>query len=291
MASVVEFAESYVTENKLARTPIYSANRFARMLGDMPIESVTDKTLKKFRQACEDGNLSAWTVKCGLKDLRTLVRASGRDIGIDRIATPEPDPKPVELRLIDAIFPHLEPWSQQWLVLSYWCGFRLADSIRFQQSITADTKTLQWKAKKTNRKHNMTVPRWIERFMRPVVLPYRTSMDWSEARVRMALAAACQAAGIDQILPSQIRDTSLREWCRADFHVGQVVHGCKMGVIGHYVLTLDVIDPVAPRVRLPECFGGESPEKRPEAELVEHFRKLDPQARDLVLMTAQRMSR
>jgi hypothetical protein len=70
-----------------------------------------------------------------------------------------------------------------------------------------------------------------------------------------------------------------------------VLHGCRLGVIGHYVDVLDIIAPVAPRVRLPECFGGDHSDKRPEAELVEHFRRLDPQARDLVLMTAQRMSR
>jgi hypothetical protein len=50
--------------------------------------------------------------------------------------------------------------------------------------------------------------------------------------------------------------------------------------------------PVAPRVRVrvPECFGA-CKEKQPEEALVASFRLLDPQAKDLVLMTAQRMGR
>jgi hypothetical protein len=62
-----------------------------------------------------------------------------------------------------------------------------------------------------------------------------------------------------------------------------------LGVIGHYVDVLDIIGPVAPRVRLPECFGVPQ-DKQPESALVESFRLLDPQAKDLVLMTAQRMA-
>jgi len=43
-------------------------------------------------------------------------------------------------------------------------------------------------------------------------------------------------------------------------------------------------------VRVPECFGA-CKEKQPEEALVASFRLLDPQAKDLVLMTAQRMGR
>jgi len=96
--------------------------------------------------------------------------------------------------------------------------------------------------------------------------------------------------GWERVLPSHVRDASLKAWCQADFHIGQVVHGCKLGVIGHYVDPLDIISPVAPRVRIPECFGGDNG-KQPEEALVASFRLLDPQAKDLVLLTAERMRR
>lgn len=285
--TIVEFATEYVTENKLAKTPIYSANRFARMMGNLHIDSVDDATLKQWQKLQEKAGLSVWSIKGGLKDLRTLIRANGRDVKPSKIANPEPNPQPVELSIINAVWPHLADWSRQWLVIAYWTALRFADTVRMQRVVEADK--LEWKASKTGRRHRWPVPEWIKPHLAKVPLPYTPSEDHSEVIVRAELQRACKLAGVPRILPNHVRDTSLREWVRADFHVGQVLHGCRLGVIGHYVDVLDIIGPVAPRVRLPECFGV-SQDKQPESELVESFRLLDPQAKDLVLMTAQRMA-
>jgi hypothetical protein len=288
--NLVNHAENYVSERHLSRNPVYSAARFSKIMGDLPVDQITTEQMKVFRQKCDGLKMGAWNVRNTLKDVRMLVRAAGYSIDIETIRQPDPDPKPIAFDTIEAIWPHLEQWSRQWLVLSYWCGMRLADSIRFQKSITAGTKAIQWAAKKTGRKHKAPVMPWLVPFLKPVTLPYKSNMDWSKVLVRNEIQRVCSAANIDAFEPSQVRDTSFREWCRADFYVGQVHHGCKLGVISHYVDVLDILEPVAPRVRVPVCFGGSS-EAQPESELVANFRKLDPQAKDLVLMTAQRMIR
>lgn len=285
--NVVEFAVQYVTENKLAKTPIYSANRFARMMGNLNIESIDEATLKHWQAKQEKDGLSVWSIKGGLKDLRTLIRAAGRDVKIAKIPDPEPNPQPVPLNDINAVWPYLAAWSRQWIVIAFWTALRFADTVRMQRVVEPDK--LEWKASKTGRRHRWPVPEWLKAHLGKVPLPYTKSEDWSEVIVRAELERACKLAGVPRFLPNNVRDSSLREWVRADFNVGKVVHGCRLGVIGHYVDILDIIGPVAPRVRLPECFGVPT-DKQPEAELVESFRMLDPQAKDLVLMTAQRMA-
>lgn len=287
--NLVKHAESYVASKKLARNPVHSASRFSKIMGDLPVSDITTEQMRVFRAKCEDLKLGAWTIRGTLKDVRMLVRAAGYSCDIDSVRPPEPEPQPIGFDVIEAIWTHLEPWSKQWLVISFWCGMRLADSIRFQRTITEHTKTIHWTARKTGRKHKSPVTDWIRPFLLPVDLPYTANMDWCKAMVRSEIQRVCSLAGVDAFEAQQVRDTSFREWCRADFHVGQVLHGCKMSTIKHYVDPLDIIEPIAPRVRLPKCFG--STDKQPEAELLASFGKLDPQARDLVLMTANRLLR
>jgi hypothetical protein len=286
--NVVAFAEQYVADRNISRTPVYSANRFARMMGDRDLGEVDDSTLKEWRQRSEQQKLAAWTIKCGLKDLRTLIRASGSDVKIDKIKPPEPDPHPVSHEDMNAIWPHLADWSKQWLVIAYWTALRFADTVRMQRVVRPEK--LEWKANKTKHRHRWPVMSWMAGHLHKVKLPYTANEDWSEVIVRGELTRVCVLAGVGRILPSHVRDASLKAWCQADARVGEIVHGCRLGVIGHYVDPLDIISPVAPRVRIPECFGGDN-EKQPEEALVASFRLLDPQAKELVLMTAERMRR
>ena len=286
--NIVQFATDYVEQRKLSKTPIYSANRFVRMMGDREIEEINDAMLQEWKQKSEQENLSVWTIKCGLKDLRTLIRANGSDVKIAKIKNPDPNPQPVALSVLDAIWPHLEDWLQQWTVIAFWTALRFADTIRMQRVVKPDR--LEWKASKTGHRHRWPVMEWLTPHLRPVKLPYTKNEDWSEVIVRERLTRACEIAGVDRVLPSHIRDTSLRAWCQADARVGEIVHGCRLGVIGHYVDPLDIISPVASRVKRPSCFGGDK-EKEPEEALVTSFRLLDDQAKGLVVMTAERLRR
>lgn len=287
---LVDHAEQYIAAKSLARNPVHSASRFAKIMGDLRLDEITTEQMKVFRVKCDDLKLGAWTIRNTLKDVRMLVKAAGYSVDIDSIRPPDPDPKPVSFDTIESIWPHLEPWSKQWLVLSFWCGMRVADSVRFQKGITDETKSIQWVAKKTGRRHKAPVMDWLLPYLKPVALPYTGNMDWCKTIVRNEICRVCAAANVDPFDPQQVRDTSFREWCRADFHVGEVHHGCKMSTIKHYVDVLDILEPVAPRVRRPECFGGDKT-KQPEEALIASFRLLDHQARDLVMLTAERMRR
>jgi hypothetical protein len=285
---VTDFARAYVEERGIEKTPVYSANRFARMMGDRSIDEVDEAALAQWKKLSEAANLKIWTIKGGLKDLRTLIRARGSDVKIAKIKPPEPNPQPVDLEILDKLWPHLADWSRQWLVIAYWTALRFADTVRMQRVV--DGKKLEWRANKTGHRHRWPVMEWLPPHLAPVKLPYTANEDHSEVIVRAELDRVCAKADVPRVLPSMIRDTSLRAWMQADARVGEIVHGCRLGVIGHYVDPLDIISPVAPRVRVPDCFGA-CKEKQPEEALVASFRLLDPQAKDLVLMTAQRMGR
>jgi len=284
---IVEFAEQYVAEKKIARTPVYSATRFVKLMGDISIHDVDDAKLRQFRTLCEQHGLKPWTVRGGLKDLRTLIRASGRDVKLCQPGKPQPNPQPVSFDRINAIWPQLATWSRQWLVIAFWTGLRFNDTIRLQKNVAPDT--LEWIANKTGHRHRWPVPPWITQYLQPVKLPYTTSDWWCKAIVHAELNRCTTLAGMEKrILPSEIRDTSLREWCRADFHVGQIVHGSKLGTIGHYVDILDVLAPVSHRVQTPACFGAEPDNK---ADIISIFTALDPQARRMVTEMASRLAR
>jgi len=283
--NIVEFAAQYVADGNRAKTPLYSANRYARMMGDCDISDITDSKLVEWRKLSEQQKLSVWTIKCGLKDLRTLIRANGSDVRIDKLRVPQPNPQPVSLKAIDMIWPHLADWSKQWIVIAYWTALRFADTVRMQR-VVSPTK-MEWTASKTKHRQRWPIMAWMIPFLTPVKLPYTANEDWSEVIVRGELTRACTLANVDRILPSHIRDASLKAWCQADPRVGEIIHGCRLGIIGHYVDPLDIIEPVAGRVRVPECFGaGERTD-----ELTVVLAKLDPDARRMVSEMATRLAR
>lgn len=289
---ISEFAVDYVSRKGLARTPIYSANRFAKLVGDIDISEVTQEHMETFRKAAESAGLSAWTIRGGLKDLKTLLSDTGKTLTLPLVRRPDPNPQPVPLEHIDKLWPFLGPWSKQWLAVSYWTGLRLADVIKLQGKLTecpamAEDGRLEWEASKTRRRQRWPVPVWLRQFLKPESLPYGKCQHHNSVIVRAELERCCKLATIDRILPSQIRDTALTEWCRADLHVGQILHGCKLGVIGHYVDPIDVIAPVGPRVRLPKCFGGQEAQE----DIGYVIERLDPEARRIVREMAVRMVR
>lgn len=258
-------------------------------MGDIPLEDVTEELLRQFRANMTESSMATETIRGSLKDMRTLVRASGRDITIDRIQEDDPNPQPVPLTDIDAIWPHLATWSRQWLVIAFWTCLRHADSIRMQKAIaTMPAGRLEWKANKTKHRHRWPVPEWMKQYLEPVSLPYSATADWCKAIVRAELQRVCKLAHIDTIMPLQIRDTGLQQWARADFHVSKVLHGCALGVIGRYVDPLDIIEPVMNRVKLPACFGAI---RKESDDLTQMILKLDPDARRMVSEMALRLAR
>jgi len=285
---IVEFANEYVERNNLKRTPIYSAVRFAKYLSNMDVTSVTTGHLTQVKERCQADGLSQWTIKGTLKDLRTLIRASGRDIKTDRVRTPEPKSKPVSFSVLDLMWPKLPEWCQQWLVVSYWTALRLEDSIRLQQSLTGSEDCLELVASKTGHRQKWPITEWLRHYLQPVELPYGGSLDWSASIVRTTLKAA---SGTSPVLPNHIRDRSLNEWYRLG--VGDLVHGSglhRLGVMRHYIDPLEQLATVAPRLAVPSCIRSVSETVSKEENLLADFRALDPVAKALISDTAHRLA-
>ena len=290
-------AESYVADRQIARTPIYSAVRFCSIIGDMPVEQISQQDIDKFKDAAPEKGWSPWTIKGTVRDVRTLTRHFCGFSPSIRIKVERPEPEPTPLESIDAVWESLDDWMKQWIAMSYWFCLRLDDSVRMQlalvdgQGWSESAGVMYWQAHKTGKKHRMPVPDWLKKWLKPQKLPYRRVADWTQDLIRKALAEASDHACIEQVYPRNVRQRGLTEWKRASPDAGSIVHGSGLGILDHYVSAVEILESVMFRVRLPKCFGAIDGAQAPEAELLNSFRRLDPQAKDLVVMTAQRMAK
>jgi hypothetical protein len=287
---ITELAEQYVQKNKLAKTPIYSANRFARYCGNKSPEEITESVLREFRIAAENANVAAWTIRGTLRNLKTLLRSVGHDVHIDKVQLPQPEPEPTPIEDIEAIWQYCPPWLQQFLAISYWTAARLDDVIRIQQALTCVPIVLQHVARKTQHRHRYPVPVWLRQWLEPVKLPYGKNFDWSGVIVRSALAAICDTCNVATIKPNHIRDLSLNSWMAASPSAVGVLHGQDLKTLKHYIDPLRMLESAASRVFVPRCMLGDCKQSDNEGTLLDNFRKLDPQAQGLIVSTAERLA-
>jgi hypothetical protein len=286
---ITELAEQYVKKNGLAKTPIYSANRFARFCGNKTPEEITETVLREFRIAAENANIAAWTIRGTLRNLQTLLRSVGREVSVDKVQLPQPDPHPTPIQDVEAIWKYSPSWLQQFLAVSYWTAARLDDVIRMQQSLTCVPIVLQHVAKKTQHRHRYPVPMWLRQWLEPTKLPYGKNFDWSGVIVRSALAAICDTCNVATIKPNHIRDLALNEWMAASPSAVGVLHGQDLKTLKHYVDPLRILESAAPRVRVPQCMLGDCKQSDNEGTLLDNFRKLDPQAQGLIRDMSERL--
>lgn len=297
---VSKAAEKYVTDRQLARTPVYSAVRFASVIGDIEIEKISQEHVDKFQGLAKQNGWASRTIKGTVKDIRTLTKHYCGFSPVIRIAVNQLSPTPTPVEHIDAVWKHLHYWSRQWLMISYWCCLRLDDSLRVQLKISsgeikvgnARSATLSWEANKTGKKHAVPVPKWMVEWMQPAEdLPFKRVSDWAQDLVREELETASKKAGVDQVYPKHVRQRGLTEWKIASPDAGSIIHGSGLGVLDHYVPGIDILRAAMCRVRIPECFGADDESRKPEEALLASFRLLDPQAKEIVMMTAERMGR
>lgn len=286
---ITELAEQYVQKHKLAKTPIYSANRFARYCGNKSPEEITESVLREFRIAAENANVAAWTIRGTLRNLKTLLRSVGHEVHIDKVQLPQPEPEPTPIEDIEAIWKYCPPWLQQFLAISYWTAARLDDVIRMQQALTCVPTVLQHVAQKTQHRHRYPVPVWLRQWLEPVKLPYGKNFDWSVVIVRSALAAICDTCNVATIKPNHVRDLSLNQWMEASPSAVGVLHGQDLKTLKHYVDPLRMLESAAPRVRVPQCMLGDCKQSDTEGTLLDNFRKLDPQAQGLIHEMSERL--
>jgi hypothetical protein len=289
---ISEHARAYVQANGLRATAIVSnCRRFEKITGITDVESVSTSLFVGFRQAAIALALSNVTTEKTITDVSTICKyVVGKipDAG-KRLRQPRPSPHPATLEAIDAVFRAAQSQRlKRWLALTYWTALRLADSVLLYGSLQTPDSVIRHTANKTGLHHAWPAPTWLQQWI-PRVEP-RTSHAtvWMARMIRNELARTCVAAGIEILTPKQIRQASITEWTRANATAGSIVHGCGLGVMAHYLDPLSVLESAAPRVRLPQCFGGQVDTGE---QMQQAFSRLDPQGRELILLTAERLGR
>jgi len=286
--SLVQTAREYCARRRIKPVPVYSAQRFAAVVGDLEPSQITQETLEQYASKATD---SVSTIRGTIKDVLTLCKAAGVSGLYQFVRKPQPIPKPTPIESIEKAWPFLAPWSCQLVVILYWTGLRLDDAIELQiRGIDLEADAIRWQASKTGKNHCWPLMRWMRLWLAPVAkLPYCASNDHAQVIVRGELQRVSELGGVARIMPQQIRQRSVQEWTRANATAGAIVHGMGLGVMSHYLCPLMVLESAGPRVRLPVCFGGQQSQNTEEA-LISSFRRLDPAAQGLIAGTAERLA-
>lgn len=284
---IFQFAQRYVVENQLrGRTPIYSARRFADLVGNLPVTKITEQHFQTYREKCLERKLCSKTIESSIGNLLTLIKAAtGKFIERGKkLKIPRPCPKPVELEDITAVYIAADGWLKQWLALTYWTGLRLADSIDFHRQLSESNleqmRTLEMIASKTQRTQRWPFPEWLKKHLKPMKLPYSTGcIDNAKKFIRLAIAEHCRMAGVKVWTPKQLRQRSITEWSRSNATAGAIVHGSGLGVLGHYIDPMQILESAADGVRIP---AGMKPARKPAASAAEMLNQLDEAKRAAV---------
>lgn len=285
--NIVEHAAEYCARKSIAKTPLYNCKRFAAEIGNLEASAITQAEADQFVLNARKKNVPESTIRGTIKDVRTIVLDAGGLEIRNTVKKPKPDPKPCEIVDIDAIWPWLAPWSCQLVVLKYWSCSRLEDCLKLQLMADPAARSITWEAQKTGHRHRIPVPQWLRKWMEPVRLPYSKSNDHAQVIVRGELDRVCQIAKVPRILPSQIRDRGLTEWSKVSSDAGALLHGHGLGTRDHYVPALEILTAAMDRVRVPRAFGAAA---APEESFLNSYRRLDPNAQNLLGNMAQRLA-
>ena len=284
-------AVAYLAAHTIVRRePLYSANRFARLCGDTPAADVTTAGLQQYRTMCQAAGLKPRTIESSVSDLISVVHhATGQRLPAGhRLRLTRPDPQPVSASTIEAIWPHCCDWLRDWIALTWWTAMRLADGMDTQRRLATISDVIRTTAGKTGRQHAWPVPSWLSSLWTGSRPPWQRSTDFWRKTLRDAISHVCDRAGVSRWTPKQLRQRSITEWTRANATAGQLIHGCGIGVLSHYLDPLAVLESAAPQVRLPACFGAsvDNAERMTAA-----YQRLDQHGQQLVLQTAERLGR
>lgn len=292
MAVLLDIAVRYVRDNNLAgRTPIYSASRFVRMVGDMEPAAITTQHLCEYRAKCVAAKLSAKTIESSIGNLLTLIRSvtgvkleAGKRLRIKR-----PQPSPVPSESLEAVYLRAPQWLRGWIALTCWTGLRVGDGVRAMWEIggTDPGKVLRVHSTKTWKEHVFPMPQWLREIVHASPFPREYCMENTKKFVRLQIALLCSDGDVPIWTPKQLRQRAVTEWTAANATAGAILHGCGLGVMHHYLDPLTVLESAAARVKVPACFSSQTPE---ETSILEIFKRLDPAAQSMLAAMSERLA-
>ena len=285
-------ANRYLSEKQIRRRePLYSANRAARIIGDIPIESLNSEHIAQIRQSLSAGHLSPRTIESTVADLATLYRHfTGTALSAgNRLTVAQPCPSGVNYDIVDSIWPVCSPWVRSWMALTLWSGLRLSDAmsvlLRYRMQLWPETLVVV--ASKTGKTHTIPLPVWLRTILSAGPYRFRAVSDFARRQLRSELKTAGSTIGVMNLTPKHFRQEGITQWTIANASAGAIVHGCGLKVLGHYVVQAKLLQRVSSAVAMPSCFGASIASSE---RLMETFKKLDPQAQELISCTAERLA-
>ena len=291
---MIEEAQRYLASRNISRRePLYSANRFARAVDDLPADEVTFQHLNAMRQKLI-GKLSNRTIESTVADLLTVIAwvtgkapAKGEPLKVEA-----PDPRPVNIDEINATWAHCPDHVKAFIAFGYWSALRQSDCMRWLNYAknSDNDPVILIVAQKTEKRHRIPYPSWLRSIVNAQRFPYRVT-DFGRKSIRRDIANACKEANVPIWTPKHLRQRGVTAWFDASPSAGAIIHGSGMprGVIRHYIDNTSLLESAMTRVRLPSCFGANGGAML-EDSLLSAFRRLDPSAQGLVSMTAERLA-
>lgn len=296
-----------------ARRLRHSANCWSRHTPDRDLSLLTIADFDTFRRSCRRRGLSPVTIESIISDViyvarrHEIILAPGR-----RLRRPTPVPHVPSLGTIGRLYLQANratwprrswvspaDWWRCLLVVLTWTGFRRGDLARLcWNDVQADRIVLV--AGKSSRRHeiplNATAGRHLQLlngrghperiFDLPQSTSYRACYD---QLARLSVSAGCQV-----ITLQQIRCAAITNWSSVNAEAGRIIHGCGLGVMGHYLDPFAVLQAVAPAVTLPDVFLSDE-ERQLDAvhrrELLDAWSRGNRTQRNLILGVARAIIR
>lgn len=240
------------TERKLR----HRLNCWLRHSAARTVSAVTDAAFARFRDAAQAAGLSMRTIEETVSDVARIcgLRDVGRRLKGWKVTRCKPVPS-IEL----FARAYLNADAAEWPV---WPGLRrlelaTVDNGTFWRAYLAtlyltalresDMRALRWdqinderivfKAGKTGREHVFPVDRVLTRHLQPLRDAARSELVFpiSDGQRRYARATLKAISGCDWFTAQPMRRRSITDWTTIDRTAGELVHGCGLGVLKHYI--------------------------------------------------------
>ena len=250
----------YVAQNNLApktqRKLSHRLNCWQRHSAARTVAAITATAFARFREAAQAAGLAVRTIEetvsdvgriCGLKDVGPRLRGWKRIVcrpvpeieiinrayeGAGMAVWPNsPKSRTPELQTVDN-----GTFWRAYLAVGFHTGLRENDMRR----ITWDAIGLQridWQASKTKRPHVFPVDDVLRRHLEPLRSTAMTDRVFpiSDSQTRFVRAELKRISGDAGLTAQPLRRASLTAWAQADRTACEIIHGCGLGVLQHYL--------------------------------------------------------
>ncbi len=269
----------YVAEHELApktqRKLAHRINCWMRHSAARTIAAVTTAAVAGFRETAQAAGLAARTIEETVSDITRL--AGLRDIGTRLrgwkrvVCRPVPD-----IEIVNRAYERAElacwpvsPRSRTpqlctvdnatfwraYLAVGFHTGLRENDMRRLTWDAIGMHR-IDWQASKTKRPHIYPVDDVLRRHLAPLrdVAQSQRVFPVSDSQARFVRDELKRISGHDRLTAQPLRRVSLTAWAQADRTACELIHGCGLGVLQHYVGAEQILSAAMVRRSWPSAF-------------------------------------